>query len=294
MVILSVPERWGFCCWSGQNERAECLHQSLWDSRSMSLCWEVLISLLCCWQIFHRQEERRHEGLSNRPQQRERHHPQAFGQGDGGLAQLQRRSQRNRLRGFRWCDFLFVICSITAPSPVSVSSAAQGRLSSSAKVFIKVLDINDNVPRLARDYQPYICEGAQPGDVCILYDLLQNNRLTVSQDNDEIIMKTCVTLKHHRGRTLIKSLCLRLSLSCVFVSLSSFSSSALLIQTSRWKDTISTSPWSPTGTSIPTSPSEIIKVTLRNVYHLYTRGDGNYRFMAMTKKTTTIYIAVMC
>lgn len=53
----------------------------------------------------------------------------------------------------------------------------------------------------------------------------------------------------------------------VFVSLSSFSSSALLIQTSRWKDTISTSPWSPTGTSIPTSPSEIIKV--RKVYHLY-------------------------
>lgn len=57
--------------------------------------------------------------------------------------------------------------------------------------------------------------------------------------------------------------------SCVFVSLSSFSSSALLIQMSRRKDTISTSPWSQTGTSIPTSPSEIIKVTLRNVFHLH-------------------------
>ncbi|CAG05499.1 unnamed protein product, partial [Tetraodon nigroviridis] len=41
---------------------------------------------------------------------------------------------------------------------------AQGRLSSSVKLFIKVLDINDNVPRLARDYQPYICEGTQPGE----------------------------------------------------------------------------------------------------------------------------------
>uniref|UniRef100_A0A3Q3W2F6 Cadherin domain-containing protein n=1 Tax=Mola mola TaxID=94237 RepID=A0A3Q3W2F6_MOLML len=37
----------------------------------------------------------------------------------------------------------------------------QNHLSSSVVVFIKVLDINDNVPRLARDYQPYICEGTQ-------------------------------------------------------------------------------------------------------------------------------------
>uniref|UniRef100_A0A8C9Y8Y8 Cadherin domain-containing protein n=1 Tax=Sander lucioperca TaxID=283035 RepID=A0A8C9Y8Y8_SANLU len=37
----------------------------------------------------------------------------------------------------------------------------ENHLSSSVVVFIKVLDINDNVPRLARDYQPYICEGTQ-------------------------------------------------------------------------------------------------------------------------------------
>uniref|UniRef100_A0A3Q4MPX3 Cadherin-8-like n=1 Tax=Neolamprologus brichardi TaxID=32507 RepID=A0A3Q4MPX3_NEOBR len=41
------------------------------------------------------------------------------------------------------------------------TTAAQNHLSSSVVVFIKVLDINDNVPRLARDYQPYICEGTQ-------------------------------------------------------------------------------------------------------------------------------------
>lgn len=59
------------------------------------------------------------------------------------------------------------------------STAEQNHLSSSVEVFIKVLDINDNVPRLARDYQPYICEGTQAGEVCILWctdvhDLLQN------------------------------------------------------------------------------------------------------------------------
>uniref|UniRef100_A0A3B5MF03 Cadherin-12 n=1 Tax=Xiphophorus couchianus TaxID=32473 RepID=A0A3B5MF03_9TELE len=37
----------------------------------------------------------------------------------------------------------------------------QNHLSSSVVVFITVLDVNDNVPRLARDYQPYICEGTQ-------------------------------------------------------------------------------------------------------------------------------------
>ncbi|XP_067342724.1 cadherin-7 isoform X3 [Channa argus] len=41
----------------------------------------------------------------------------------------------------------------------------QNHLSSSAVVFIKVLDINDNMPRLARDYQPYICEGIQAGEL---------------------------------------------------------------------------------------------------------------------------------
>lgn len=48
------------------------------------------------------------------------------------------------------------------------STAAQNHLSSSVVVFIKVLDVNDNVPRLARDYEPYICEGTQAGEVCIL------------------------------------------------------------------------------------------------------------------------------
>lgn len=47
------------------------------------------------------------------------------------------------------------------------TAAAQNRLSSSVLAFIKVLDINDNVPGLARDYQPYICEGTQAGEVCI-------------------------------------------------------------------------------------------------------------------------------
>lgn len=64
---------------------------------------------------------------------------------------------------FGWCDFL----RRRPGSIMSIFSAAQGRLSSSARVFIKVLDINDNVPRLDRDYQPFICEGTQPGEVCI-------------------------------------------------------------------------------------------------------------------------------
>lgn len=78
-----------------------------------------------------------------------------------------------------WCDIWMQ--PGLRPHHWCVSSAAQGRLASSAKVFIKVLDINDNVPRLARDYQPYICEGAQSGEVCLLgcaelCDLLRNNR----------------------------------------------------------------------------------------------------------------------
>lgn len=47
------------------------------------------------------------------------------------------------------------------------AAAAHNHLSSSAAAFIKVLDINDNVPRLARDYRPYICEGTQAGEVCV-------------------------------------------------------------------------------------------------------------------------------
>ncbi|KAM4606010.1 cadherin-7 [Polymixia lowei] len=48
---------------------------------------------------------------------------------------------------------------------VSAKETKQSHLSSSVAVFIKVLDINDNVPRLARDYQPYICEGTQAGEL---------------------------------------------------------------------------------------------------------------------------------
>ncbi|KAG7517956.1 cadherin-7-like isoform X1 [Solea senegalensis] len=47
---------------------------------------------------------------------------------------------------------------------VEAKETTQNHLSSSVVVFIKVLDINDNVPRLARDYQPYICEGTQAGE----------------------------------------------------------------------------------------------------------------------------------
>nr|XP_020473174.1 cadherin-7-like isoform X4 [Monopterus albus] len=42
---------------------------------------------------------------------------------------------------------------------------SRNHLSSSVVVFIRVLDINDNVPRLARDYRPYICEGTQAGEI---------------------------------------------------------------------------------------------------------------------------------
>ncbi|KAF7667737.1 hypothetical protein LDENG_00050860 [Lucifuga dentata] len=48
---------------------------------------------------------------------------------------------------------------------ITAKETTQNHLSSSVAVFIKVLDINDNVPRLARDYQPYICEGTQAGEL---------------------------------------------------------------------------------------------------------------------------------
>ncbi|XP_068566228.1 cadherin-7 isoform X1 [Cebidichthys violaceus] len=48
---------------------------------------------------------------------------------------------------------------------VEAKETTLNRLSSSVVVFIKVLDINDNVPRLARDYQPFICEGTQAGEL---------------------------------------------------------------------------------------------------------------------------------
>ncbi|XP_056155107.1 cadherin-7 isoform X2 [Lampris incognitus] len=48
---------------------------------------------------------------------------------------------------------------------VAAEETKQNHLSATVAVFIKVLDINDNVPRLARDYQPYICEGTQAGEL---------------------------------------------------------------------------------------------------------------------------------
>lgn len=79
------------------------------------------------------------------------------------------------------------------------TTAAQNHLSSSVVVFIKVLDINDNVPRLARDYQPYICEGTQAGEVCILWctdvhDLLYNSlamRISVNRHWTYCIWPSC-------------------------------------------------------------------------------------------------------
>ncbi|XP_037829183.1 cadherin-7 isoform X2 [Kryptolebias marmoratus] len=48
---------------------------------------------------------------------------------------------------------------------VEAKETTQNHLSSTVVVFIKVLDVNDNMPRLARDYQPYICEGTQAGEL---------------------------------------------------------------------------------------------------------------------------------
>ncbi|KAM6908394.1 cadherin-7 [Lycodopsis pacificus] len=48
---------------------------------------------------------------------------------------------------------------------VEAEETTLSHLSSSVVVFITVLDINDNVPRLARDYQPFICEGTQAGEL---------------------------------------------------------------------------------------------------------------------------------
>ena len=64
------------------------------------------------------------------------------------------------------------------------TTAARNHLSSSVVVFIKVLDINDNVPRLARDYQPYICEGTQAGEVCILWCTDVHDSLYRSNGNE--------------------------------------------------------------------------------------------------------------
>jgi len=39
------------------------------------------------------------------------------------------------------------------------------QLSSSVSLLISVLDVNDNVPTLSQDYQPYVCEDTQAGEV---------------------------------------------------------------------------------------------------------------------------------
>lgn len=85
------------------------------------------------------------------------------------------------------------------------TTAAQNHLSSSVVVFIKVLDINDNVPRLARDYQPYICEGTQAGEVCILWctdvhDLLYSSvamRVCQRMWTVKVLILCHIVLYHH-------------------------------------------------------------------------------------------------
>ncbi len=39
------------------------------------------------------------------------------------------------------------------------------QLSSTVSLHITVLDINDNMPTLSQDYQPYVCEDTQAGEV---------------------------------------------------------------------------------------------------------------------------------
>lgn len=96
------------------------------------------------------------------------------------------------------------------------TTAAQNHLSSSVVVFIKVLDINDNVPRLARDYQPYICEGTQAGEVCILwctdfYDLLSTFFNVVSKRSYTFLctLYTFLNIKVLTKNHLIHNLFLR-------------------------------------------------------------------------------------
>ncbi|XP_076868720.1 cadherin-7 [Brachyhypopomus gauderio] len=48
---------------------------------------------------------------------------------------------------------------------VTAKEMKKNQLSSSVSVIIKVLDINDNIPTLSRDYKPYVCEGTQAGEV---------------------------------------------------------------------------------------------------------------------------------
>ncbi|KAL6462568.1 hypothetical protein MHYP_G00289900 [Metynnis hypsauchen] len=48
---------------------------------------------------------------------------------------------------------------------VTAKETKENHLSSTVSVAIKVLDINDNIPTLSQDYQPYVCEGTQAGEL---------------------------------------------------------------------------------------------------------------------------------
>ncbi|XP_030623291.1 cadherin-7 [Chanos chanos] len=48
---------------------------------------------------------------------------------------------------------------------ITAKETKENYLSSSVTVFVKVLDVNDNVPVLSREYQPYVCESTQSGQL---------------------------------------------------------------------------------------------------------------------------------
>ncbi|XP_028823753.1 cadherin-8 isoform X2 [Denticeps clupeoides] len=48
---------------------------------------------------------------------------------------------------------------------VAAKETRTSDLSSSVEVAVKVLDVNDNVPSLAAEYRPYICEGTEAGEI---------------------------------------------------------------------------------------------------------------------------------
>ncbi|KAJ8418745.1 hypothetical protein AAFF_G00002440 [Aldrovandia affinis] len=48
---------------------------------------------------------------------------------------------------------------------VTATETKQNYLFSSAMVFVKVLDVNDNAPQFSHEYQSYVCEGVQSGEL---------------------------------------------------------------------------------------------------------------------------------
>ncbi|XP_066502878.1 cadherin-7 isoform X2 [Hoplias malabaricus] len=48
---------------------------------------------------------------------------------------------------------------------VTAKETNENQLSSTVSVTIKVLDINDNIPTLSQDYQPFVCEGTEAGEL---------------------------------------------------------------------------------------------------------------------------------